>query len=39
MDHDEKADVIPVDIELKDARPEAFDALLLPGGVAKANPE
>jgi protease I len=37
MDHDEKADVIPVDIELKDARPEAFDALLLPGGVA--NPD
>jgi protease I len=37
MNHDERADSIPVDILLKDARPEEFDALLLPGGVA--NPD
>jgi protease I len=37
MNHDERADAIPVDVELKNARPEEFDALLLPGGVA--NPD
>jgi protease I len=37
MNHDERGDAIPVDIVLKDARPEEFDALLLPGGVA--NPD
>jgi protease I len=37
MNHDERADSIPVDIELKNARPEEFDALVLPGGVA--NPD
>jgi protease I len=37
MNHDERADSIPVDIELKNARSEEFDALVLPGGVA--NPD
>jgi protease I len=37
MNHDEPADEIPVDVELKDARPDEFDGLLLPGGVA--NPD
>lgn len=35
--HDEKADKFPVDVALKGARPEEFDALLLPGGVM--NPD
>ena len=37
MNHDQKADRIRVDKQLSGARPEAFDALLLPGGVA--NPD
>jgi protease I len=37
MNQDERADAIPVDIELKDARAEEFDGLVLPGGVA--NPD
>jgi protease I len=37
MRHDERGDRIPVDIELREARPGQFDALLLPGGVA--NPD
>jgi len=31
--HTDKGDSFPVDISLKDADPEKFDALLLPGGV------
>jgi protease I len=37
MNHDKPADKIPVDMDLRDARPDQFDALLLPGGVA--NPD
>jgi protease I len=35
--HHDKADPFPVDVELKDADPNAFDALLLPGGAL--NPD
>jgi len=37
MNHHEKGDKIKVDLELTNARPEDFDGLLLPGGVA--NPD
>jgi protease I len=37
MSHDQPAGMIQVDIELKDADPQAYDALVLPGGVA--NPD
>lgn len=37
MNHDEKGARIPVDRKLADVRPSAYDALLLPGGVA--NPD
>ena len=37
FNHDEKADALPVDQTLKDARPDDFDALLLPGGVINAD--
>ncbi|HZZ65352.1 MAG TPA: type 1 glutamine amidotransferase domain-containing protein [Candidatus Baltobacteraceae bacterium] len=37
VNHDEKGDTFPVDLPLDDARPDDFDALLLPGGVA--NPD
>jgi protease I len=37
MNHAEKADMLPVNQELSGARPEQFDALVLPGGVA--NPD
>jgi len=37
MNHHEKGDKIKVDLELAKARPEDFDALVLPGGVA--NPD
>lgn len=37
MNHDEKGDKLKVDQTLDTAKPEAFDALLLPGGVA--NPD
>lgn len=37
MNHDEKGDSFPVDKSLKQARPEEYDALLLPGGVK--NPD
>jgi protease I len=37
MNHDKPGDRLPVDEELDQARAEAFDALLLPGGVA--NPD
>jgi protease I len=37
MNHDEKGDEIPVDVALASVRPDQFDALVLPGGVA--NPD
>jgi protease I len=37
MNHDEKADKIKVDAELASVRPDQFDAIVLPGGVA--NPD
>ncbi|MGH7212246.1 MAG: DJ-1/PfpI family protein [Acetobacteraceae bacterium] len=37
MNHDEKGDAIGADQALDDARPDVFDALVLPGGVA--NPD
>jgi protease I len=37
MNHHEKGDKIKVDLELSKARPEDFDGLVLPGGVA--NPD
>ncbi len=37
MEHDEKGHKLKVDLELAKARPEDFDALVLPGGVA--NPD
>jgi protease I len=37
MNHAEKGDQIPVDAELEHVKPEQFDALVLPGGVA--NPD
>ena len=35
--HYDKGDTLPVDTELSKARPDQFDALMLPGGVA--NPD
>lgn len=37
MNHDDKGDAFPVDKTLKQARPDEYDALLLPGGVK--NPD
>ncbi|MBV9215967.1 MAG: type 1 glutamine amidotransferase [Acidobacteria bacterium] len=42
--HYDKGDKFPVDVQLEDADPDDFDALLLPGGVAnpdqlRMNPE
>jgi protease I len=37
MKHHDKGDKIKVDLELSKAKPEDFDALVLPGGVA--NPD
>jgi protease I len=37
MQHDEKGDKFDVDVELKSANPDDYDALVLPGGVA--NPD
>jgi len=37
MNHAEKGDQITIDAELESVRPEDFDALVLPGGVA--NPD
>jgi protease I len=37
MNHDDKADKLDVDITLGEADPDAFDAVLLPGGVANAD--
>lgn len=33
FNHMEKGDAIPVDVELKDADPSSFDALVIPGGL------
>lgn len=37
MNHDQKGDKLPVDKALSDVKPEGFDGLVLPGGVA--NPD
>src|SRR5437899_13071094 len=37
MNHDEKDDRFAVDMLLKDAQPEVFDAVLLPGGALDAS--
>ncbi len=37
MNHDKPGDALPVDATLEGARPDQFDALVLPGGVA--NPD
>ena len=37
MNHDEKADRFPVDVQLAEADPEQFDAALLPGGALNAD--
>jgi protease I len=37
MNHDVKADRFPVDVTLDQARPEDFDALLIPGGALNAD--
>lgn len=37
MNHDVKADTFKVDLELADADPDHFDALLLPGGALNAD--
>ncbi len=37
MNHDEKGDTFAVDLNLEQAKPDDYDALLLPGGVA--NPD
>ncbi len=37
MNHDQKGDRLPVDAALAAAKPDRFDALVLPGGVA--NPD
>lgn len=37
MDHEEKGEQIAVDHELCGIRPESFDALVLPGGVASPD--
>ena len=44
MNHHEKGDKLPVDAELSGAKPDQFDALVLPGGVTnpdelRINPE
>jgi protease I len=37
MNHDQKGDEFAVDLELQEAQPEEFDAVLLPGGVVNAD--
>lgn len=37
MNHDEKADTFPVDLTLEQADPNAFQAVLLPGGALNAD--
>ena len=38
MKHDEKDDRFAADMLLRDAQPEEFDAVMLPGGALNANP-
>jgi protease I len=33
--HDKPGETLPIDVALKNAKPEEFDTLVLPGGVAK----
>lgn len=37
MNHADKGDTVPVDLTLNDAKPEEFDALMIPGGLM--NPD
>jgi protease I len=37
MNHADKGDTVPVDMALNDAKPEDFDALMIPGGLM--NPD
>jgi protease I len=37
MNHADKGDTVPVDMTLDDAKPEQFDALMIPGGLM--NPD
>jgi protease I len=37
MNHDEKASEFAVDLELEEAEPDQFDAVLLPGGALNAD--
>jgi protease I len=37
MNHDEKSDRFPADMLLKDAHPDEFEAVLLPGGALNAD--
>jgi protease I len=37
MKHDERASEFAVDMKLQDAKPEEFDAVLLPGGALNAD--
>jgi protease I len=37
MNHDVKADTFPVDMTLDEANPDAFDAVMLPGGALNAD--
>jgi protease I len=37
MNHADKGDTVPVDLTLDDAKPEDFDALMIPGGLM--NPD
>ncbi|MDX1582723.1 MAG: type 1 glutamine amidotransferase domain-containing protein, partial [Thermoanaerobaculia bacterium] len=37
MNHADKADTFSVDMKTSDAKPEDFDAILLPGGVVNAD--
>ncbi len=37
MQHDEKTHKVPVDMSLSEAKPEDFDAVLLPGGALNAD--
>ena len=37
MKHDVKADTFPVDVPIDQAKPEDYDALLLPGGALNAD--
>jgi protease I len=37
MNHDEKGDKVEVDVQLREADPAKFDAVVLPGGVANSD--